>query len=112
MMEQRHAIKFCADEHCTGIEIHQRLKDHYRESAMFRSEVYRWIRDIKEGRMELETISGPGKTPGEHLSEVMRHKIKADRHLSARKIAHSLGIAPSTGCRHLRYVLGMKCCHL
>jgi hypothetical protein len=39
MIEQRHAIKFCADEHCTGIEIHQRLKDHSGESAMSRSDV-------------------------------------------------------------------------
>jgi hypothetical protein len=112
VIEPPHAIKFFADEHCTGIEIHQRLKDHYGESAMSRSEVYRWIRDIKQGRMDLETISSPGQTPGEGLSEVMRHKIEADPHLSARKIAHSLGIAPSTVCHHLRYVLGMKCCHL
>jgi hypothetical protein len=47
MIEQRDAIKFFADEHCTAIEIHQRLKDHYGESAMSRREVYRWIRDTK-----------------------------------------------------------------
>jgi hypothetical protein len=112
MIEQRHAIKFFADEHCTKIEIHQRLKDHHGESAMSPGEVYRWIMDIKQRRMDLETISSPGKTPGEGLSEVMRHRIEAGPHLSARKIAHSLGIATSTVCHHLRYVLGRKCYHL
>jgi hypothetical protein len=41
MIEQRYVIKFFADEGCTGIGIHQRLKDHYGEGAMSRSEVYR-----------------------------------------------------------------------
>jgi hypothetical protein len=50
MIEQRYVIKFFADEGCTGIEIHQRLEDHYGEGAMSRSEVYRWIRDIKQGK--------------------------------------------------------------
>jgi hypothetical protein len=50
MIEQRYVIKFFADEGCTGIEIHQRIKDYYGDSAMSRSEVYRWIRDIKGER--------------------------------------------------------------
>jgi hypothetical protein len=49
MIEQRYMIKFFSDEGCTGIEIHQRLKNHHGDSAMSRSEVYRWIRDIKGG---------------------------------------------------------------
>jgi hypothetical protein len=62
--------------------------------------------------MDLETFSSPGKTPGEGLSDVNRHRIEADPHLATRKIAHSLGIATSSVCHHLRYVLGMKSCHL
>jgi hypothetical protein len=112
MIEQRYVIKFFADEGCTGVETHKRLKDHYGEGAMSRSEVYRWIRDIKGVRTDLETIGSPGRTPDEGLSEVIRHRIEADPHISARKIAHSLGIATSTVCHHLRYVLGMKCYHL
>jgi hypothetical protein len=47
MIEQNCVIKLFAGEGCTGIEMHQRLKDHYADSAMSRSDVYRWIRDIK-----------------------------------------------------------------
>jgi hypothetical protein len=39
-----------ADEGCTGIEIHQHFKGQYWDSAMSRSEVCKWIRDIKGGR--------------------------------------------------------------
>jgi hypothetical protein len=88
------------------------FKDHYGEGAMSRSEVYKWIRDIMRGRTDLETIASPGRTPDEGLSEVIRHRIEAGPHLSAREIAHSFGIATLTGCHHLRSVLGMKCCHL
>jgi hypothetical protein len=49
MIEQSYVISFFADEGCTRIEMHQPLKDHYGESAMSRSEVYRSIRDIKGG---------------------------------------------------------------
>jgi hypothetical protein len=39
MIEQRYVIKFFPDEGCTGIEIHQRLKDHYGDSGISRSEM-------------------------------------------------------------------------
>jgi hypothetical protein len=56
MIEQRHAIKFFADEGCPGIEIHQRLKDHDGEGAMSRNEVYRWIRDSKGGERTSKSL--------------------------------------------------------
>jgi hypothetical protein len=79
---------------------------------MFRSEVYRWIRDIKGGRTDLETISNPGRTPDEGLADVIRSRIEEDPNLSTRKIVNSLGIVNSTVCNYLRNVIGMKCCHL
>jgi hypothetical protein len=66
----------------------------------------------KGGRTDLETIASRGRTPDGGLSEVIRHRIEADPHLSARKIAHSVGIATSIICHHRRYVLGVKCCHV
>jgi hypothetical protein len=82
------------------------------DSSVSRSDVYRGIRDAKGERTDLGTISSPGRTPRERFSEVIRHKIEANHHLSADKIAYSLRIATSTVCGHLRYMLGMKCCHL
>jgi hypothetical protein len=57
--------------------------------------------------MDLEMISSPGRTRDEGLSEVIRHRIEANHHLSAHKIDHSLGTATSIVCHRLQYVLGM-----
>jgi hypothetical protein len=66
----------------------------------------------RRGRTDLETISSPGSTPDEGLSEVIRHRTEVDHHLSTHKIAHSLRIAKSAVCDRLPNVLEMKCCHL
>jgi hypothetical protein len=112
MIEQRYVIKFLPEEGDIGIEIHRRLTEYYRDRAMSQSEVYRWVRDIKGGRTDLETISSPGRTPDEGPTNVIRKRIDGDPHLSAHKTAQSLGIAPSIVCHCLRHVIGTKCCHL
>jgi hypothetical protein len=114
MIEQRFVIKFLFEEGDTGIEIHRRLTEQYTDRAMSRSEVFRWVRDIKGGRTDLEMISSPGRTPDEGLADVIRKRIDEDPHLSAREIAQSLSlrIATSTVCHYVRDVIGMKCCHL
>jgi hypothetical protein len=53
IIEQCYVIKFFHDEGCTEVEIHQRFNDHYGDSVMSRSEMYRWIRDIKEARGDM-----------------------------------------------------------
>jgi hypothetical protein len=60
---------------------------------MSRSEVSKWVRDIKGGRTDLETISSSGRTPDEGLADVIQKRIDEDPHLSARKIAESLSWA-------------------
>jgi hypothetical protein len=116
MIEQRQIIKFLLEEGDTGTEIHRGLMEYYRDRAMFRTEVYQWVRDIKGGRNDLETISSPGWTPDEGQADLIRKTIDEDPHLSARKIAQSLSlgsaIATSIVCDYLRHVIGMKCCHL
>jgi hypothetical protein len=112
MIKQRYVIKFLVEEGDTGIEIHRRLTEHDRDRAMSRSKVYRWVRDIKGGRTNLETISNPGRTPDERLAGAIRKRIDGYPHLSARKIAQSLGSATSAVCHYLRHVIGMRCSHL
>jgi hypothetical protein len=41
MIEEPYVVKFLFDEDDTGIEIHRRLMEHYRDRVMSRSEVYR-----------------------------------------------------------------------
>jgi hypothetical protein len=112
MIEQRYVIKFVAEEGDTGIQVHHRLMEHYGNRAMSRSEGYRWIRHIKGGRTDLETLPSPGWTPNEGLADVIRCRIEEDSNFSVRKIAHSRDIVTSTVCHYLQNVLGMKCCHV
>jgi hypothetical protein len=103
MIKQCYVIKFLANEAELALEIHWRLKEHYEDDAMSRSEVYRWIRDIKCGRNDLKTIPSPRRT----TSEVILCTIEDDPHLSAPKIAHSLGTATST-VRHHHFVMCLE----
>jgi hypothetical protein len=57
-------------------------------------------------------VATPRREPDEGLSSVIAGKLDADPHLSAWKLAHSLGIAVLTVCHYLTEVLGMKCQHL
>jgi hypothetical protein len=71
MIEQCYVIKFLLEEGDTGIDIHRRLTEHYRDRATSRSEVYQWVRDIKGGRTDLEMISSPGRTPDKELADLI-----------------------------------------
>jgi hypothetical protein len=63
MIEQRYVSQFSADEGKLGVEVYRRRKEHYCDDAVPRSEVYRWIRDVKGGRADLETIPRPDRPP-------------------------------------------------
>jgi AraC-like DNA-binding protein len=77
-----------------------------------RTQIYCWINEVKRGRTDLNNIASPRREPDEGLAGVIAAKLDADPHLSAGKLAQSLGIAVSTVCRYLTEVLGMKCRHL
>jgi hypothetical protein len=83
-----------------------RLRDHYSTEALCRTQVCDWINEVKRGRTDLNTVASPGSAPDERLAAVIAGKLDADPHLSARKLAHSPGIAASTVCRYLTEVLG------
>jgi AraC-like DNA-binding protein len=111
-LEPRYVIKFFAEEGMQAVQILSRLRDHYGTEAFSRAQVSSWINEVKRGRTDLNTVASPGREPDEGLAAVIAGKLDADPHLSARKLAHSLGIAASTFCRDLTEVLGMKCRHL
>jgi hypothetical protein len=97
-VEQRHVIKFFSDEGIQGVQIVKRLRQHYGENALSRTQVYFWINEVKRGRMDLNTIKSPGRGHDESFAAVIAGKLDADPRLSARKLAQSLGIAASTVC--------------
>jgi hypothetical protein len=111
-VEQRHVIKFLSDEGMPGVQIVERLRQHYGEDALSRKQVYFWINEVKRGRTDLNTIASPGRGPDESLAAVIAGKLDADPHFSVRKLTQSLKIAASTVCRYLTEVLAMICQHL
>jgi hypothetical protein len=111
-VEQRHVIKFFTDEGMPAVEIISRLRDHYGEDALSRTQICFWINEIKRGKTDLNNIASPGRELDEAIAGVIAAKLDADPHLSAPKLAQSLRIAASTGCRYFTEVLGMNCRHL
>jgi hypothetical protein len=101
------AIKFFFDEGVTAVQIVVRLKHHYGEGVLSRTQVYFWINGIKRGRRDLNIIASPERRPDEGFAAVIAGKLDANLHLSAKKYAQSLGIAASTVCRCLTEVLGI-----
>jgi hypothetical protein len=111
-VKQLHVIEFFSDEGMPGVQIVERLRQHYGEDALSRTRVYFWINEVERGRTDLNTVASPGREPDESLAAVIAGKLDADPHVSAGKLAQSLGIAALTVCRYLTEVLGMKCRHL
>jgi hypothetical protein len=87
----------------------ERLRQHYGEDALSRTQGYFWINEVKRGRTDLNTISSTGREPGQSLAAAMSGKLDTDPHFSARKLAQSLGIAASTVYQYPTEVLRMKC---
>jgi hypothetical protein len=111
-IESRSGIKFFTDEGILRVEIVCRLKKHYGDHILSRTQVYFWINEIKRDRTDLSTIASPGREPDEGLASFIAGKLGPDPHLPARTVAHPMGIATSTACRCRSEVLGMKCRHL
>jgi hypothetical protein len=57
-------------------------------------------------------VASSGRELDEGLAAVIAGKLDADPQLSARRLAHSFGIAASTVWHYLTEVLGMKCRYL
>jgi hypothetical protein len=115
-IEERYVIKFFTDEHISEVEIISRLRNYYEDDALSRTQMYSWIHEVRRGRADLSTIASPGRKFDESSMKVLpllllESSIPILILLSARKLANSLGITPSTVCRYLTEFLAMKCWH-
>jgi hypothetical protein len=97
-VEQCYVINFFSDKGMPGVQIVERLRQHYGKDALSQTQVSFWINQVKRGGMDLSTIASPGRGPDESLAAVIAGKFNPDPHFSARKLAQSLRIAASTVC--------------
>jgi hypothetical protein len=70
-----------------------RLRDHYGDDAISRTQIYFWINEKKRRRTDLNNIASPEREPDEDLTGVIAANLDADPHLSARKLAQPLRLA-------------------
>jgi hypothetical protein len=95
-VEQCYVIKFFSDEGMPRVQIIARLRQHYGENTLSRTQVYFWTNEVKRGRANLNTIASAEREPNEGLTAVIAGKLDVDHHLSDRKLAQFLGMAVST----------------
>jgi histone-lysine N-methyltransferase SETMAR len=111
-VEQRIIIKFLWHKGAERSEIHQDLIREYGDNAYSLSTVNTWIRELIRGREDLTNQPAPGRPLNVNLAASIAAERESDPHLSARKIAKKLEVAPSTVCRYLKNVLQLKCRHM
>jgi hypothetical protein len=58
------AVNFFAEEGITGVEIIDRLNQHYDGDAPQRMQVYYWIKEVKSGRKDLSNVPPLGRPSG------------------------------------------------
>jgi hypothetical protein len=51
-VEQCYVTKFFSDEGMPGVQIMARLRQHYGEGVVARTQVYVWINEVKRGRTD------------------------------------------------------------
>jgi hypothetical protein len=108
-VEQRYVINFFSDEGMPGVQIVERLTQHYGEDALSRTQLFFWISEVRRGRTDFRTIASPGREPDKSLAAVIAGKLDADPHFSARKLAQCPEITASRVCRHVTEVFEMRC---
>jgi hypothetical protein len=110
-VEQRY-IKFFVEERMKEVKIIDRLNKHDGWDALQRTQVHRWIKEVKSGRKDLPKVRPLGRAPDERPGDCIGKTLREDPHLSTRRLVKPLNINSATGRNYLTKPLGMKCYHL
>jgi hypothetical protein len=94
--EQRHLFKFFVEEGMKGVEIVDKLNEHYGGDALQRTQVYHWIKDVKSGRKDLSKVPPRGSVPDKGLDDCIAQALREDLHHSTRRIANAFSISSTT----------------
>ena len=94
-IEQRYAIKFCANLDKPATETFDSLTEAYGDATLSRTMVFKWHKAFKEGRENVEDDPRSGRpisSTNDQNVEVVRTVIAKDRRLSVRMIAEETGL--------------------
>lgn len=107
-MDQRYAIMFLLKKNMKPKDIIKNLQETYKDACLSESQIYFWIREIRCGRTNLNDLPKPGRPVDEQLTVSIQRQHSNDKSASARKIARSLNVSPTTVVDHMRNRIGMK----
>jgi len=99
-LEQRMNIKFLVKPGKSGNEIREMLVQVYRDNAVKKTAVYKWVKRFSEGRESVtdEERSGlPATSRTEENIAKIRQIVRENRRLTVRSIAEELNIDRETG---------------
>jgi hypothetical protein len=92
--------------------IPDRLQKIYHEASMKKIQVFFWVGEVRRGREDLSDEERVGRLPTAGLDEILAHRLNRDPHITARRLAASLGISPQKVITHFHEGFEMKCFHL
>ena len=95
-------IKFLVKFGWKGMEIIQTLQTIYKDNALKKTYVYKWIERFQDGREAVEDDEGCGRpttTKNNEKIDFVRNLVKEDGQLTIYQIAEAVGI--SVGSAHL-----------
>jgi hypothetical protein len=104
--EQGSIIKFFVEENMKWVEVIDRLNQYDDRDAVQRMRVYYWIKEVKSRRMDLSTMSPPGRASDEGLDNGIGKALNENPSLSVRKTAKALNIGSTTVRSHFTKSLG------
>jgi hypothetical protein len=112
MLEQRSMTCFLLKDGLAPMESPGSLNKAYAADAMKKMRVLHWVREIRGGREDFSNQAWPDPPCQINLHTILAHKLELDPHMTARRLALSLGISSQTVTNHSHHKFGMKCSHL
>jgi len=110
-LEQRTNIKFLVKLGKSGNEIREILMQIYRDNAMKKTAVYRWVKRFSEGRESITDEERPGRPATSRTEEniaKIRQIVRENRRVTVRSIAERVNIDRETVRKILTEDLDMR----
>ena len=105
-VEQRSDIKFCLRNEISVVETFRMLQKAFGNLSMSQKNVYKWYKDLKEGRErvnDLERLGRPSTSTDEQHVNQIKELVHKNLRLTIRDLADTIGISGITQHRFKRY---------
>ena len=95
-VEQRSPTKFCLRNGISVTETFRIMQKVFGDLTMSQKNVYKWYKDLKEGRERVDDLERPGRpstsTDEKHVNQI-KELVDKNRQLTIRDLANTIGIS-------------------